>query len=135
MIKFTEKIKQDFLSTEWMVKLDEAGVNFIDAKYYIVQEENGEEFIATKDELPTNEDITIYPTYSLSELIYKLPEYLDIEHGELIFQKDAPFYMFGFKNDPKSQEGYECYPLYSAANLLLYCTKNNLNYVRDVSDK
>ena len=48
MIKYSGQIKQDFLSSRWVNKLQEAGIELIDSKYFIV-EKDGEEFIATKN--------------------------------------------------------------------------------------
>ena len=35
MIKFTDKIKQDFLPIEWVKKLQDAGIEMIDSKYMV----------------------------------------------------------------------------------------------------
>ena len=133
MIKFTEKIKQDFLPIEWVKRLQDAGIELIDSKYFIIQKD-GEEYIETKENLPSEGSIT--PTYTLSEILYKLPEYADDNFGALEFWKDAPFYGWCFKKDRDSQNNYSEFPLYSAASLLIYCSKNEkLWYVKDVSDK
>ena len=50
MIKYPGQIKQDFLSSEWVNKLQEAEIELIDSKCFIV-EKDGEEFIATKNVL------------------------------------------------------------------------------------
>lgn len=133
MIKFTEKIKQDFLPIEWVKRLQDAGIELIDSKYFIIQKD-GEEYIEIKENLPSEGSIT--PTYTLSEILYKLPEYVDDNFGSLEFWKDAPFYGWCFKKDRDSQNIYSEYPLYSAASLLIYCAKNEkLWYVKDISDK
>lgn len=133
MIKFTEKIKQDFLPIEWVKRLQDAGIELIDSKYFIIQKD-GEEYIEIKENLPSEGSIT--PTYTLSEILYKLPEYVDDNFGALEFWKDAPFYGWCFKKDKDSQNNYSEYPLYSAASLLIYCAKNEkLWYVKDISDK
>lgn len=136
MIKFTEKIKQDFLPIEWIKRLQDSGIELIDSKYFIIQKD-GEEYIETKENLPSiDESISITPTYTLSEILYKLPEYVDDNFGALEFWKDAPFYGWCFKKDRDSQNNYSEYPLYSAASLLIYCAKNEkLWYVKNVSDK
>ena len=133
MIKFTDKIKQDFLPIEWVKKLQDAGIEMIDSKYFILVKDNSE-YIITKEEI--TEGSKYYPTYTLSELLYKLPEYVDEGFGALDFWKDAPFYGWCFKEDKNSQNNYSEYPIYSAASLLIYCAKNEkLWYVKDVSDK
>lgn len=136
MIKFTEKIKQDFLPIEWVKRLQDAGIELTDSKYFIIQKD-GEEYIETKENLPSgDEGISITPTYTLPEILYKLPEYVDDNFGALEFWKDAPFYGWCFRKDRDSQNNYSEYPLYSAASLLIYCAKNEkLWYVKDVSDK
>lgn len=66
MIKFTEKIKQDFLPIEWIKRLQDSGIELIDSKYFIIQKD-GEEYIETKENLPSiDESISITPTYTLS---------------------------------------------------------------------
>lgn len=136
MIKFTEKIKQDFLPIEWVKRLQDADIELVDSKYFIIQRD-GEEYIEIKENLPSgDESISITPTYTLPEILYKLPEYVDDNFGALEFWKDAPFYGWCFKNDKDSQNIYSEYPLYSAAFLLIYCAKNKkLWYVKDISDK
>lgn len=136
MIKFTEKIKQDFLPIEWVKRLQDADIELVDSKYFIIQRD-GEEYIEIKENLPSgDESISITPTYTLPEILYKLPEYVDDNFGALEFWKDAPFYGGCFKNDKDSQNIYSEYPLYSASFLLIYCAKNKkLWYVKDISDK
>ena len=136
MIKFTEKIKQDFLPIEWVKRLQDADIELVDSKYFIIQRD-GEEYIEIKENLPSgDESISITPTYTLPEILYKLPEYVDDNFGALEFWKDAPFYGWCFKNDKDSQNIYSEYPLYSAAFLLIYCAKNKkLWYVKDISDR
>lgn len=136
MIKFTEKIKQDFLPIEWVKRLQDADIELVDSKYFIIQRD-GEEYIEIKENIPSgDESISITPTYTLPEILYKLPEYVDDNFGALEFWKDAPFYGWCFKNDKDSQNIYSEYPLYSAAFLLIYCAKNKkLWYVKDIPDK
>ena len=68
MIKFTDKIKQDFLPIEWVKKLQDAGIEMIDSKYFVLVKDNSE-YIITKEEI--TEGSEYYPTYTLSELLYK----------------------------------------------------------------
>lgn len=85
MIELNEKTQQDFLNREWVQKFLKAGVDMSDAKYYIVKSPDGSE-----------EDMVIYdstgacyeeeflsenkgvPTYTVSELLYKLREYSEV---------------------------------------------------------
>ena len=141
MIKYSGQIKQDFLSSEWVNKLQEARIELIDSKYFIV-EKDGEEFIATKDEINLPGEFTFLPTYTLSELLYKLPEYAE-KYGGLSFLKDAPFYLFYFRRPKETEdkkeyliETYDEFPIIAAARLLIICAgKKELGYVKDVSDK
>lgn len=92
------------------------------------------------------------PTYTLSELLYKLNEYPcekvevkgeKVEMQGISFFKDAPFYCFGYMCEYKDgkktmpDEYTECYeyPIESAAHLLIKCAKNGIIYCKDVSDK
>lgn len=128
MIKLTKKTAQDFLSEEWCDRLSEY-IEMDDAKYVIK-----DNYIFLKEEV-----ILPYTyTYTLSELLYKLEEYLTIKDIEcsLNFVKDAPFYCFYYKGGNKNLLGnFFEYPIESAAFLLLECAKQNISYVKDISDK
>ena len=84
MIKLTKKTAQDFLSEEWCDRLSEY-IEMDDAKYVIKGN-----YIFLKEE------VTPPYTYTLSELLYKLGEYLTIKDIEcsLNFVKDAPILLF-----------------------------------------
>lgn len=83
MIELNEKTQQDFLGRKWVQRLLDAGVDMSDAKYYIkhepnicvwyVQLGNKLEFPYYSGEIYSE----ILPTYTVSELLYKLHEYLD----------------------------------------------------------
>lgn len=151
MIKLTNKTEQDFLNTKYCQRLIDLGVDMkIDAKYYIFRLPNRTDYyIDTIDKINKHSDNIITPTYTLSEILYKLSEFQVWQNkngedvsGLLSMCKDAPFYGFFYaeRNNDKNEIGsetYSEYPLYAAANLLIYCIKNKLQfpYVKDVSDK
>lgn len=145
MIELNNKTRQDFLDREWCKRFVDAGVDMSDAKYFITNIDN-------KDWVCYNEtahvDCESIPTYSFAELLYKLHEWpydVNIKSTDttgngnsegLSFFKDAPFYFFYYRNWPETQEAGESeYPIYSAASLLLWCMKNGIGCVDDVSDK
>lgn len=151
MIKLTKKTEQDFLNAEYCKKITDLGVDMkVDAKYYIFRVSNSSDYyIDTLDNIKQESDNIITPTYTLSELLYKLSEFQVWQNkngedvsGFLTMWKDAPFYGFCYteRNNDKNaigEEAYSEYPLYAAANLLIYCIKNKLHfpYVKDVSNK
>ena len=177
MIELNKKTQQDFLNREWVQKLMDAGVDMSDAKYYIVEEpsfkcdivttlssidrqwtleEVGRSSLSLKDYINKFKGV---PTYTVSELLYKLHEWIypTIDgkqfSGGLKFCKDAPFYMFYYAlktkdYDPQLQQGeynenyiyaeFE-YPIESLAMLLIQCHKKDIGIKRkdtgDISDK
>lgn len=175
MIELNKKTQQDFLNREWVQRLLDAGVDMSDAKYFICSltigspvksEENIQ--VALKEELPWVEDMPGHlpalqynwacPTYTVSELLYKLHEWIyptidDIEYsGPLTFLKEAPFYIFFYslrtKDGPderkvRLQQEYICagfnYPIESLASLLIQCHQKDIGIARkdtgDISDK
>ena len=146
MIELDSKTQQDFLNREWVQKLLEVGVDMSDAKYCIVYDGNGNDAV----DLIYNWQLSEYlPTYTVSELLYKLHEWIypTIDgkkfHGGLTFIKDAPFYMFYYNlhsenYDPRKlsneqpeewDESFmgECeYPIESLACLLIQCHKRDI---------
>ena len=102
MIELNSKTQQDFLNRKWVQKLLEAGVDMSDAKYYISYEDSPTEdrsinCIRLKSELkdmdPDSVKIAMsmgafarrgyikyefdtLPTYTVSELLYKLHEWI-----------------------------------------------------------
>jgi len=176
MIELNEKTQQDFLNRKWVQKLLDAGVDMSDAKYYICSltigspVKSGENIqVALKEELPWIEDMPGYlpalqynwacPTYTVSELLYKLHEWIwptiDGEEysGGLNFCKDAPFYIWYYAlkthdYDPQLQQGkynenyiqavFE-YPIEGLASLLIQCHKKDIGTkikdTGDISDK
>ena len=179
MIELNKKTQQDFLNREWVQRLLEAGVDMSDAKYYIVEEpsfkcdivttlssidrkwtleEVGRSSLSLKDYINKFKGV---PTYTVSELLYKLHEWIypTIDgreySGELSFIKDAPFYIFYYdltakpdeegyvpvtksKNDKYISAVFE-YPIESLASLLIQCHKKDIGIPRkdtgDISNK
>ena len=78
MIELNEKTQQDFLNREWVQKLLDAGVDMSDAKYIIAKdklsmyddEPDLTDYVWYKDS--TAEVYNVCPTYTVSELLYKL---------------------------------------------------------------
>ena len=180
MIELNEKTQQDFLNREWVHKLLDAGVDMSDARYFIcsltigspVKGENIQ--VALKEELPWTEDMPGHlpalqynwacPTYTVSELLYKLHEWIyptiaDKEYsGGLKMIKDAPFYIcwydLGRNEKRQTVDGEETvrvkgpenyiyaefeYPIESLASLLIQCHKKDIGIktkdTGDISDK
>lgn len=145
MIELNKKTQQDFLNREWVQKLLDAGVDMSDAKYYI-RHHNRKDYIFFSGFLNKQIDI---PTYTVSELLYKLHEWIypTIDgkefSGGLTFIKDAPFYMFYYKLHSKNYDprklsneqpeewdesfmGEGEYPIESLARLLIQCHKRDI---------
>ena len=158
MIELNKKTQQDFLNREWVQRLLDAGVDMSDAKYRIITvSKTGMDYIILSTRLHEREDwldkITDnIPTYTVSELLYKLHEWIyptiDGEEysGGLRVAKDAPFY-FAFY-DLKNKEGKKKtekffaefeYPIESLASLLIQCHKKDIGIkvkdTGDISDK
>ena len=165
MIELNSKTQQDFLNREWVKRLLDVGVDMSDAKYCIAK---------VSPDVRKNTDIVIYcgkyyegynsyegfkitdviPTYTVSELLYKLHEYIypTIDgkqfSGGLKFCKDAPFYIFyyalktkdyvpdesGEYNEDYIYAEFE-YPIESLASLLIQCHKKDIGDTGDISDK
>ena len=147
MIELNKKTQQDFLNREWVQKLLDAGVDMSDAKYRIYNAFNGKDYITLKSQLISYVTANnIIPTYTVSELLYKLHEYVHLYEMEevsapLSFTKDASFYIFSYYfhnkygNRVKSIESCHEYPIYSLAKLLIQCHEQGIGDVGDISDK
>ena len=102
MIELNKKTQQDFLNREWVQRLLDAGVDMSDAKYVIgIGIASGTEYILLKEGVDSYKfNGPVIPTYTVSELLYKLHEYVYPEingrkySGGLRFLKDAPFYFW-----------------------------------------
>lgn len=147
MIELNYKTEQDFLSVDKMERLVELGVDLSDAKYTIIRSKSGSLYVvygngdAWKANVVNPEYYEeVIQTYTLAELLYKLPEWLIKDgYNGLSFYKDAPFYAFYYKNDDgEKQEDSSFpieYPIHSAFCLLVWCIMNGHGYVEDVSSK
>lgn len=153
MIELNSKTSQDFLNRIWVRDLLNIGVNMDDAKYVIYNAFNGKDYITAKDQLPSYTTANdIVPTYTISELLYKLHEYVypiinDKEYsGGLKFLKDAPFYIWYYSLKSEGSEDNENYlyaeaehPIESLAMLLIQCYKKDIGLAHkdtgNISDK
>ncbi len=166
MIELNEKTQQDFLNREWVQKLLDAGVDMSDAYYGIARDTthgNRDKifFIHMWGLEDTEGFIDKIPTYTVSELLYKLHEWIypiidgKEYSGGLTMMKDAPFYMFFYDLAAKpDEEGYVPvtkskqpeyihaefeYPIESLASLLIQCHKKDIGIetkdTGDISDK
>lgn len=84
MIELNSKTQQDFLNREWVQKLLDAGVDMSDAKYCIVEKDNSYRYFIALKNLETASTPHYYflcPTYTVSELLYKLPNYIEDRYG------------------------------------------------------
>ena len=162
MIELNSKTQQDFLNREWVQKLLDTGVDMSDAKYYIArfhQTEKEAIFLGKPANKVNWEEII--PTYTVSELLYKLHEWIypTIDgreySGPPTFLKDAPFYMFFYDLSAEpDEEGYVPvtkskqaeyihaeaeYPIESLASLLIQCHKKDIGIASkdtgNISDK
>lgn len=165
MIELNKKTQQDFLNREWVQRLLDAGVDMSDAKYLIGNlpfEDTPEDYVYLVTDIRDDMKNQV-PTYTVSELLYKLHEwvYPKIDgkefSGGITMLKDAPFYMFYYKlrskeydpnktyaSQPKEwNEDYLYaefeYPIESLASLLIQCHTKDIGLVRkdtgDISDK
>ena len=156
MIKLNEKTQQDFLNREWVQKLLDAGVDMSDAKYALYRLKDATTDIVVYQGTFFADDRyyngikveNIVPTYTVSELLYKLHEWIypTIDgreyFGGLSFIKDAPFYIFYYdltakpdeegyvpitksKNDKYISAVFE-YPIESLASLLIQCHEKDI---------
>lgn len=162
MIELNSKTQQDFLNREWVQKLLDAGVDmYLDAKYMLYVDGDLSVWIIERQPKHTYaycKPRNILPTYTVSELLYKLHEYIYPEidgnkyAGGLKFCKDAPFYIWYYdlrKTEPYTDEDFKKkedyiyaefeYPIESLASLLIQCHKKDIGIERkdtgDISDK
>lgn len=137
MIRLTEKTQQDFLNKQWMSKIAEANVPITDNKYWLV-ENDGTTYVGVEDDkvMAEGKGFSVYPTYSFSELVYKLNEWHPDYNG-LILWKDAPFYFTQYEDAPDDSPFTCCseYPIYSAAQLFINCMKNGFECTKNISTK
>jgi hypothetical protein len=146
MIELNDKTKQDFLDREWVERLLEAGVDMCDAKYCIV-DVRGTDVVCYNKVKDIVDDQRPVPTYTISELLFKLHEFITptidgVQYrGELDFIKDAPFYVFfyhiGRKENRETVYDNDEYlygitesPIESLASLLIQCHKKDIGNER-----
>lgn len=155
MIRLDKKTQQDFLNREWVEKLLDIGVNMSDSKYYIYTNPiDKKDYIGYKEQIDKDYALNCVPTYTVSELLYKLHEYIypkinEKEYsGGLRFIKDAPFYIWYYdlvvKNENKedrvdNKDDYIYaeaeYPIESLASLLIQCYKKDIGMnIKDTGD-
>jgi hypothetical protein len=133
MIEFNLKEKQFFLSSNISKKLIEKGIAMDDSHFVIVKKPCGKEYITTRNDEAIDVNDTVVPTYTLPELLYKIPEYAQGK-GMFSLWKDAPFYPCQFGKDDTTLCISES-PLYSAANFLMFCKTQGYYIPEDISDK
>jgi len=166
MIELNSKTQQDFLNREWVQRLLDAGVDMSDAKYSIgrmpVMEIYDYIYLGKPEYNVSQAGFTLIdkiPTYTVSELLYKLHEWIypTIDgkefSGGLTMLKDAPFYIFYYKlkskgydkSKPYDEQPKEWnedyiyaefeYPIESLASLLIQCHKKDIGFkVKDIGD-
>lgn len=161
-MKLEGKATQFFTNEKEYLRAKELGIDMKDSYFAVIKCSN--EIVVKKSYtnpeptggLEVEEGKDYYPIYTLSEILYKLPEWIGKEvymNSSIIYLKDAPFYGFclytehdrikSYTNEEATQEDIdariECineYPIRSAMQMLFECAKNpNLWYVKDVSDK
>jgi len=157
-MKLEGKVKQFFTNEEEYLRAKELGIDMKDS--YFVATKAGNLIVERKSYttvdtggLVPEEGKDYYPIYTLSEILYKLPEWIGEPYNSPIkYLKDAPFYGFclyterdnkKIVNEEPTQEDIdariECideYPIRSAMQMLFECAKNpKLWYVKDVSNK
>ena len=154
MIELNNKTKQDFLDEEWVSRLLSVGVNMLDCRYWIVEDDDHKRYITLKSVETESAMHTqfVCPTYTISELLYKLHEYIyptinGVEYsGMLTLYKDAPFYPAMYelhdKDGKHNDDVFMCpceYPIDSLASLLYLCHTNDIGIgapdTGDISDK
>lgn len=141
MIELNKITEQSFLNRDNVEKLKAAGISFNDAVYGILLLAKGDYIVFLKDYPEA------LPTYSLTELFYKVCEYGGCEiNGEKVtmwyMAKDAPFYMTGYETGsyenskaPDELMTYAEYPIDSMVRLLIMCQENGIGCIGDVKAK
>ena len=165
MIELNSKTQQDFLNREWVQRLLDAGVDMSDAKYALYRLKDATSDIVVYQGTYFADDRyyngikveNIVPTYTVSELLYKLHEWIyptidGVEYsGGLKFCKDAPFYIWYYalegyiplKEDlEKAVYNQKCeyvsaeaeYPIESLASLLIQCHTKDIGIASKDTD-
>jgi len=160
-MKFKGKVKQFFTNEEEYLRAKELGINMKDSYFVVTKAGNliveRKGYTNSKDTggIEVEEGKDYFPIYTLSEILYKLPEWISEEpyNSSIQYFKDAPFYGFCLytRHEKENEKGMkqpteedmeariECiheYPVRSAMQMLFECAKNpKLWYVKDISDK
>ena len=153
MIMLDKITQQDFLNREWVKRLLDAGVDMSDAKYYLADDPGHlitEIFPRDIIEVEAFKKVwvDVVPTYTVSELYYKLHEYIYLTidgeefSGGLHSLKDAPFYLayYHLENKDKTkwnEDLFACFefPIYSFAGLLIQCHRHGVGDAGDIRSK
>jgi hypothetical protein len=167
MIELNKKTQQDFLNREWIQRLLDAGVDMSDAKYIIAKdklsmyddEPDLTDYIWYKES--TAEVYDVCPTYTVSELLYKLHEWIYPIIKEvnciatLKFIKAGNTYSAAYELRNEDKEKLKIlkiydydwfylfakseYPIESLASLLIQCHKKDIGLktkdTGNISDK
>lgn len=129
MRKMIKLNNQNFLEKDLVIEMLESGISMNDSRYVIL-EKDGQFWVEERNEQVEGEFDCILPTYTMTELLYKLPEWID---GPLKFVKDAPFYCFWYDNG--ETEIVSEYPIRSAAKLLIRTMKEGKGYNINIEGK
>ena len=128
MIELNYKTEQDFLSVDKMERLVELGVNLSDAKYTIIKSKSSGTLYVVYGNGDWESNVVnpeyyeeVIQTYTLAELLYKLPEWLTKDGYNAEKQDDCTFPIE--------------YPIHSAFCLLVWCIMHGHGYAEDVSSK
>lgn len=147
MLRLNNKTEQDFLNKMWVERLQKAGIEIKDNRYWLVDIDGttyiteDAEFVKEYEENLDNKIVNVIPTYTLTDLHYKLSEwhteYKGLKFGGPIMWKDAPFYFAQYEGAPDDSPFvvYSEYPICAAAMLLANCAKYGAGYVKDISGK
>lgn len=155
MIELNKKTQQDFLNREWVQKLLDAGVDMSDAKYLIGNlpfMDTPEDYVYLVTDIKDDMKNQV-PTYTVSELLYKLHEWIypNINgtkySGGLTFIKDAPFYIWYYQLTDDNGSGVAKnfmddyisakaeYPIESLASILIQCHKKGIGDTGNINNK
>ena len=139
MIPYNNITKHDFVPVDICKAMQEAGVPTDDAYYFITKYRFYNHYeIYTKEEVSRLilKPDEIYPTYTLSQLLYKLKEWHP-DYKALSFFKDAPFYGFYYDKAKENSllSALSEYPINAAAYLLIGCVKEGFGCSRNINDK
>lgn len=136
-----KKVWQDFLNENLCKELRKNGIDFEDAKYVCIDNQ-----ILFKSDVENVEERVEkgegFYTYTLPELLYKLPEWIEDPNlhpkgSFLSFWKDAPFYIFCYESPNGCSVSSQVaeYPIEAAAFLLIACMERGIGCIDDIGGK